>query len=79
MARFLKLSRVIQHNSRGMYFSLLSSFTGTSASASFNTCTICRLLNRFLSMALLFFRSYAWRSYVLAGLNFRGRPVQMTL
>ena len=79
MARFLKLSRLIKCNSRGMYFSVSSSFKGTSASASFNTSTICRLLNRFLSMALLLFRFYAWRSYVLAGLNFWGRLVKIAL
>src|SRR5713226_9396673 len=46
------------------------SFTGTPASASFNTPTICSSLNRLLFMTLLLSWSYTRRSYVLAGLNF---------
>src|SRR6266853_5626274 len=48
------------------------SFTGTPASASFNTPTICSSLNRLFFMVLLLSWSYTRRSYVLAGLVFGG-------
>jgi hypothetical protein len=56
-----------------------SSFTGTPASASFNTPTICSSLNRLFLIGASSLASYTRRSCILAGLVFGGQVNKLSI